>query len=154
MIQNFINVNFFEKNIRNIPSEQSIRTFKKSSANTLTIPDIENEFDPDEETKREHLIICKFCHHLITSLNNVIDINGSHTHICTNPAGKTYTIGCFSEARGCLNIGESTIEYTWFPGFIWNYAICSLCHNHLGWFYLSDKNSFYGLILDNLIENI
>ncbi|MBN2041318.1 MAG: hypothetical protein JW864_14855 [Spirochaetes bacterium] len=147
MIQN----SYYETSEKDI---YPLLAFKRSPGTNITLPDTRNKFDVEDETERDHLIICKFCNHFITHRNNVIDINGSHTHICTNPAGNTYRIRCFSDAAGCLSIGESTDEFTWFPGFIWNYAICSLCHNHLGWFYQSELKNFYGLILDNLIENI
>jgi hypothetical protein len=98
--------------------------------------------------------LCIFCNNIITSPKNIIEINGKHDHTFTNPAGNTFAIGCFSTAKGCLNYDEPTIEYTWFPGFSWCYAICTSCYSHLGWRYESPVSSFYGLILINLIENI
>ena len=128
--------------------------FKRSNMKDPVLPDIQFESDSDADTERERSIICKFCNYIVTYRDNIIEINGSHSHVCTNPAGNTYRIGCFSNADGCMIHGELTIEYTWFPGFLWNYAVCAQCNNHLGWFYQASKQAFYGLILNNLIENI
>ncbi len=61
--------------------------------------------------------------------------------------------GCFSDASGCLVYGIPTSEYTWFTGYRWNYAHCAACLSHLGWFYQSDSDGFFGLILDKLMDN-
>lgn len=101
----------------------------------------------------KRFIICKNCKNAITSFKNVIEINGSHQHTFKNPRGIVYQIGCFISARGCIDVGNPTAEFTWFPGFSWCYAICSRCLIHLGWNYQSTGESFYGLILDNLTES-
>jgi hypothetical protein len=61
-----------------------------------------------------------------------------------------FNVGCFSNARGCLEMGEFTDEFTWFPGYAWCYLICSSCKSHLGWRYRSHDGGFFGLILDLL----
>jgi hypothetical protein len=100
----------------------------------------------------ESKILCKSCQHPITSHHHKIEINGNHQHICHNPADFVFEIGCFALANGCINHGVATLENTWFPGFAWRYAICANCHTHLGWFYQSNHDNFYGLILNQLIE--
>ncbi|MDY6935641.1 MAG: cereblon family protein [Spirochaetota bacterium] len=110
--------------------------------------------DWDDESRREHLILCKLCSNIITSPDNCIVINGKHQHTFKNPVGYTYQIGCFINAKGCIITGEPTTDFTWFSGFSWCYAICSICHIHLGWYYQSKISSFYGLILNHLIENV
>ena len=103
-----------------------------------------------EQEKKDPLIRCKSCGHIITSAEAVISVAGLHRHSFRNPAGILYTIGCFSRARGCTNMGEPTSEFTWFPGYTWCYSICSKCLNHMGWFYQSGDSTFYGLILNRL----
>ena len=103
-----------------------------------------------EQEKKDPMIRCKNCGHTITTVDAVISVAGLHRHSFTNPAGIHYTIGCFSAARGCSNMGEPTSEYTWFPGYTWCYSICSKCYNHMGWFYQSGDSTFYGLILNRL----
>jgi len=103
--------------------------------------------------KKEDAIICSACKNLITLPSDSISIDGHHSHVFTNPAGFSYEIGCFINARGCLNVGDPTLEYTWFPGYSWSISVCSNCFLHLGWFYQSNGNSFYGLILERLEDN-
>lgn len=106
-----------------------------------------------EEEEEERLLLCKNCKNKITSLHNSIEVRGQYKHTFSNPHGFVFEIGCFSSAYGCTNQGLLTMEFTWFKGFGWRFALCSNCHIHLGWFYQSGREkSFYGLILDNLIE--
>jgi hypothetical protein len=102
--------------------------------------------------KDDQFIICKNCSSVITSPGKIITVNDHHRHTFINPAGVTYQVGCFSSAEGCMSYGEPVLEHTWFAGFHWNYAMCTNCVVHLGWFYQNEDDSFYGLILDLLID--
>ena len=104
----------------------------------------------DEDEK--DFLLCKFCKNKITSAQNRIPVNGKHKHTFKNPKGIVFDIGCFSAARGCVNYGASTLEYTWFPGFAWCFSLCGNCFMHLGWCYRGTGERFYGLITENLIE--
>ncbi len=106
----------------------------------------------DDFQKEKKKILCKACQYPITSLVHKIEVNGKHRHIFSNPGGFVFEIGCFSLANGCVNQGTPTLKYSWFSGFAWRYALCSNCYLHLGWFYQSEQDSFYGLILNNLLE--
>jgi len=113
------------------------------------------EEQDEEEEEKENLILCRNCRNRITSADNGIFIDGLHRHVFSNPYGIVFEIGCFGSAEGCLNRGMSTTEFSWFEGFSWRYAICSRCHVHLGWYFQSrGTESFYGLILNNLVEGI
>ena len=105
-----------------------------------------------EKEKKDPSICCSNCGHKITSSGAVIPVAGQHRHTFKNPAGIYYSIGCFSSAQGCFNMGEPTMEYTWFPGYTWCYSVCSNCHTHMGWFFQSGDSAFYGLILNRLVE--
>ena len=100
--------------------------------------------------RKEEKILCQVCQHQITSHENKIEVNGQHEHILSNPCGIVFEIGCFSEAAGCVNYGLSTSEHTWFAGYSWQFALCANCLSHLGWFFQSESDSFYGLILKKL----
>lgn len=100
----------------------------------------------------ESLILCRNCGNTITFPEHIISVNGQHQHTFTNPAGITYEIGCFSSAEGCIMYGEPTAEHSWFKDFTWSFTICSNCLVHLGWFYLSGSESFFGLIVDRLVD--
>lgn len=100
----------------------------------------------------ERAIKCKTCGWTITAENQKTAINDSHTHTFFNPAGIVFELACFHKAPGCLVAGEATTEFTWFSGYLWRYALCQNCQNHLGWFYEGRDRSFFGLILQNLTQ--
>ncbi len=108
----------------------------------------EIDFEPEEES----YIICRNCGNKITTLESMISVNGNHKHTFSNPAGIVYDIGCFSTADGCIIVGEPTADFTWFDGYSWSHSICSNCLFHMGWFYDSGSEIFFGLIIDNLLE--
>lgn len=96
-------------------------------------------------------LLCRACSHPVTSTAQRITVNGGHTHVFHNPAGVEYEIGCFRQAPGCVKYAEATVEHTWFPGYVWCFALCVHCHEHLGWHY-QGESGFYGLILKQLVE--
>lgn len=102
--------------------------------------------------KEYHVIICRECGNPVTAPHFVITVNRHHRHTFINPAGITYQIGCFSYAEGCIVYGEPVIDNTWFAGFAWNYSLCSNCQVHLGWHFQNNGESFFGLILDLLVD--
>lgn len=101
----------------------------------------------------KHSILCANCGHEITTPEHVITVDGDHIHRFTNPAGITYQVGCFSSADGCLVQGSPTLEHTWFEGFSWSFSTCSNCLFHLGWYYESKHETFFGLIIDHLADS-
>jgi|GEM_PF-357575 len=105
-----------------------------------------------KKKKKKKFILCRSCNHIITSVDKRIEVSGQHSHVFKNPAGIVYRIGCFSAATGCFNFGDPTEQFTWFPGYAWCYSNCLNCFMHLGWFYQSGEDNFYGLILSHLIE--
>jgi len=133
-------------------SYYDLRMFKESPGYHV---EAEGEAEPEKSPDSEKgvYVFCKFCRNIISSKQEIIDINGSQFHVFKNPAGIIYHIVCFNRACGCLPMGEPTDEYSWFPGCLWCYALCSKCLNHLGWYYRSRGGGFFGLILDNITEN-
>ncbi len=121
-------------------------------------------FDPQsEETKKqtvkswqnikpekENRLFCAACRHTVTHLDERIPVQGGHEHSFTNPHGVTYHIGCYREAAGCFAVGESTVEFSWFPGYAWRVALCANCQTHLGWRFQSGSEYFHGLIVNRL----
>ncbi|MCF8085753.1 MAG: hypothetical protein K9J48_02555 [Desulfohalobiaceae bacterium] len=118
----------------------------------VSSPDLEVEEELDQGLKGVNYL-CKFCRRMITTSSERIVVNGQHVHICANPYGLLFEVGCFARAVGCQSTGTPTTEFTWFPGYAWSIALCSSCANHLGWYYMGRPPSeFYGLILSHLIE--
>lgn len=102
--------------------------------------------------KKGRVLACSTCRHPITSEDQRIEMNGSHRHAFANPHGIVYHIGCFRNAPGCYTDSEETTHFTWFSGYSWSLASCSRCGYHLGWRFSSDRDSFYGLVVDRLVE--
>lgn len=105
---------------------------------------------PGTKTSREKHYLCVTCFNRITTDRYNVEVSGSCFHSFTNPAGINFDIICFSDAGGCNVAGIPSMEFTWFPGYSWCYAYCSNCKAHLGWFYGSPKDSFFGLIKKRL----
>lgn len=127
------------------------RAYKKEDEDGLGKIKIGTDVE-DEDKQEKAKILCKHCGNKITSNDARTPVAGKQQHVFSNPSGFVYEIGCFSFAFGCVNHGPPTLEFTWFAGYAWRFSLCSACHAHLGWFYQSRENSFYGLILDCLIE--
>jgi len=102
------------------------------------------------EAEEERKLVCCRCGTLITFSDEAIQIYGFHQHLCTNPYGERFNIGCFRTAQGCSHSGEQTEQYTWFPGYSWSVAHCVNCHEHLGWRYDGREKHFHGLILNKI----
>ena len=118
-------------------------------------PDINTRIKVEKKfgINENRAIVCSNCSNVITTPESIISVDDEHEHAFTNPDGFTYEIGCFSDAEGCLVIGEPTDENTWFKGFSWSYSTCSGCNIHIGWYYENDKEGFFGLILDLLVDS-
>lgn len=109
--------------------------------------------EADDEDRQGRTIRCVNCGHKVTRNSYRIEMNGRHRHVFNNPAGYLFEIGCFGAAEGCSNQGTPTLEFTWFSGYSWRYALCAKCGFHLGWLYQSSGGgAFYGLILSHLAE--
>jgi hypothetical protein len=133
-------------------SESFLPQIMKGSG-TGTIGEVLQRDEADEEAKKnKKKLLCRLCLNEITSEEYGIAVQGAHSHTFMNPRGIVFRIACFLNAQGCFIVGKPTLEYTWFPGYTWSHVICSNCLNHLGWHYQSGGSSFFGLILDQLME--
>jgi hypothetical protein len=109
--------------------------------------DQELEQNTDTEDTTDDALYCAECGHLITRTRWAISMDG-HERVFINPAGRVFRVCCFSEAPGASDVGAFTSEHTWFPGFEWNFAICTACSTHIGWQFLAQdrSKSFLGLM--------
>lgn len=125
--------------------------FEKRGAEST--PVIEEEEAEEQEPEEEEYILCRQCRQAITRPADRITVDGTHRHTFANPHGIVFEIGCFKTVRGCGYAGALTDEFSWFAGYRWRVAFCSLCLTHLGWMFVSGGgNIFHGLILDRLLE--
>ena len=106
----------------------------------------------DEDDGSRQFILCAACKAPVTSPQAKIEVRGDHHHSFFNPQGIVFTIGCFSMAPGCRDLGKPSSEFSWFPAYRWIVSGCGRCDQHLGWRFVSGDSGFFGLILDRLLE--
>ncbi len=105
-----------------------------------------------KKTAPEQAILCRVCCAAITTPGQGMAKDGLHEHVFFNPAGIAFEIRCYKRAPGCLIRGEPTAAFSWFDGYNWQYALCSTCLTHLGWWFTTRQDSFFGLIANRLME--
>jgi hypothetical protein len=124
-----------------------------SSTQAAPIQAILPALEHTRELARRDFVLCRFCRAPITTRRDELVIGEAHQHRFINPAGSQFLIGCYRLAPGCDISGLAMEEYCWFEGYLWQYASCTDCGEHLGWFYQSgESNQFFGLIIDKLVR--
>ncbi len=118
----------------------------------IAVPEIEPVTDVKTVLKADDWL-CVVCHKKITSDKDRFEYENQSEFQFTNPAGYYFDIVTFTDAEGCIVLGEPTMEFTWFKDHAWSYAICSRCNNHIGWKY-TGKYSFYGLIKSRMVKGL
>jgi hypothetical protein len=125
------------------------RLLKGTPASPSTVKPAEQSEQAPETRPPESPLCCARCGHVITHERHRTTVHGRHTHTRINPSGVVFHFGCFTRAEGCFLIGPPTAEASWFPGSVWEYALCASCHTHLGWAF-HGEGDFLGLILERL----
>jgi hypothetical protein len=105
-----------------------------------------------EEVDSERLLRCRQCAYAVTSRAERLEIDGQHLHVRLNPAGVLFGFGCFRSAPGVVSVGKATDHFSWFPGYAWQLSLCGGCGVHLGWAFTAAERSFFGLILEELVD--
>lgn len=138
-----------------IPGRLPLRCLKTDMESSLLTPPSTTTRTGSEDEKapeNQEALRCFRCLHPITRRKDQTTVNGRHSHVFANPGGLIFEIGCFRLAPGCAPAGPATSEFTWFDGYAWQVAVCGGCMSHLGWYYTTADASFYGLILNRLID--
>lgn len=120
--------------------------FEPTDVELETLKKPERILQPDRKQ-----LLCAACANSITRHEMRIEVSDAHRHTFTNPAGFTYTIGCFADAPGCAQSGVYTAEWSWFADHEWRYANCRRCKAHVGW-HFRGAGRFFSLILERLVE--
>jgi len=116
--------------------------------------DVVTELEPEVKVKTELKPddwLCIVCNKKITSDKDRFEFNNQSEFQFINPDGYYFNILTFCDADGCKEMGKPTMEFTWFEGHSWSFAVCRRCSNHLGWKY-NGEFSFYGLIKERLVK--
>jgi hypothetical protein len=107
--------------------------------------------DEKGEKAGQKNLVCASCRHPITKVSEKIHVRGRHDHSFGN-LGYPVKLGCFRNAQGCTGVERVSHGYSWFPGYAWQIQVCENCYNQLGWKYMTQYDSFYGLIFGVLRE--
>ncbi|XP_022907775.1 protein cereblon isoform X2 [Onthophagus taurus] len=73
--------------------------------------------------------------------------DGIQSNYC-NPGGNVYETVTVMEATNFTLVGESSKQFSWFPGYAWTIMQCAACRSHLGWQFTSKNHHpqrFFGL---------
>lgn len=131
--------------------QDHVRWFDKSTPWTPA-GHTRKQSDTEKQLQPKSALCCANCQHQITEHAAQMEFAGASTHVFTNPGGFTYEITMYAYAD-CVTHGPATTSDTWFPGYAWQLALCSSCHELLGWRYRrSGSAAFFGLIRDRLVE--
>ena len=106
-----------------------------------------------EKTRKQEqpVVLCKECNQAVTTPEAAIAVLGKHEHTFRNPAGYSFHVLCYNLVPGALRTGKPTEEACWFAGYTWSFALCSNCHQHLGWWY-DGAIPFVGLIATRVLR--
>lgn len=107
--------------------------------------------DEDADKMRRRTLICAACDHPITTVFEKTKIHGRHDH-GFRYYGDIVRLGCFKNAEGCIGVQGISHGYSWFRGYAWQIQVCENCYTQLGWKYMSEEDSFYGLVFKTLRE--
>lgn len=109
------------------------------------------EREEDEECLREWRLVCAACGRLVTTVSEKTEIRGRH-HYDFPYYGHIVRLGCYRNAPGCVGMERISYGYSWFRGYAWQIVLCRNCYTQLGWKYMSQDDSFYGLVFRLLRE--
>jgi len=105
----------------------------------------------EDDNLREWRLVCASCGHLVTRVSEKTEIQGRHNHDFPY-YGNIVRLGCYRHAPGCVGIEGISDGYSWFRGYSWQIQLCRNCYTQLGWKYMSQNDSFYGLVFKVLRE--
>jgi hypothetical protein len=107
--------------------------------------------DENDEAMQQTRLMCAACGHPVTKVAEKTDILGRHDHAFPY-YNEVVQLGCFREAPGCTGVERISYGYSWFRGYSWQIQLCENCYTQLGWKYVSQNDSFYGLVFNTLRE--
>lgn len=107
-------------------------------------------FDQGDKME-EWRLVCASCGHLVTMVSEKTELRGRHHHDFPYYGG-VVRLGCFRHAPGCVGVERISSGYSWFRGYSWQIQLCRNCYVQLGWKYMTQDDSFYGLAFKLLRE--
>ncbi|CAO1432184.1 unnamed protein product [Diamesa tonsa] len=97
--------------------------------------------------------LCKRCNNKISMYNDIFSMSkGNLAGNYCNPAGYIHETICFYKVieSSTRMVDRPSTDFSWFPGYAWQIALCSKCSTHVGWKFIAvSKNlkprTFFGL---------
>ncbi|XP_004501096.2 uncharacterized protein [Cicer arietinum] len=110
------------------------------------------------------LIRCKICQTTVAKRSDMLVMsNEGPLGAYVNPDGYVHEIMTLYKANGLSLIGPAVTEYSWFPGYAWTIAKCTICRTQMGWLFTATSkklrpNSFWGIrscqVADEIRRNL
>ena len=100
-----------------------------------------------KQRKIVHYLKCKQCGAQIAQTTDIFTLDGAEgtTGAYVNEYGVIHQTITLRNIGNTRCIGGSETKDSWFPGYAWTIAYCSLCASHLGWkFHLVNRRSESG----------
>jgi len=120
-----------------------------------TLDPVLKEIVEKKSRSQKGYVYCATCSHIISHVEERIEVQGSHQHRFTNPFDLVFDVACYRSAPGCDISGNSNAADTWFAAHEWHLASCSDCTSHIGWYFepvvnQTSENTFFGLITERI----
>lgn len=103
---------------------------------TCTVQQLRYIIQKLEEKRQESILRCKYCGAEISQMRHVFSVGGSAgtTGAYVNEHGVVHQTVTLRKIDGnVFCVGRPETRESWFPGYSWQIAHCSICSEHLGW---------------------
>ncbi|OEL18255.1 Protein cereblon [Dichanthelium oligosanthes] len=101
--------------------------------------------------KAFNLIKCRNCQSRIAKRSDMVVMStDGPLGAYVNPHGCVHETITVTNATGLALIGNPSKVHSWFPGYSWTIASCTVCESHIGWLFRATKKnlrprSFWGI---------
>ncbi|GLJ30781.1 hypothetical protein SUGI_0610650 [Cryptomeria japonica] len=102
---------------------------------------------------------CKICMTVIARRRNMLVMStDGPVGAYVNAYGFVHEILTLYNTKGLALSGQAETEHSWFPGYAWTVAHCSVCDSHMGWLFTAvreglEPKSFWGVRRSQLADN-
>jgi len=103
-------------------------------------------------------ILCRTCRTRLSDPGAVFPMKtGGATGVFMNPHGFLHEVVTVRRAENIVHLGWPTTDFSWFPGYAWEIALCAACREHVGWRFTPAQEAepavFWGLRRPAIIED-